>query len=81
MLPAPGSGSQCEGEDWVKISQLANIDIATLHLYERHMEELPPPDLHYSWIHCNFSCMMDWMPKYLQVGAHHMPLLDSNSAG
>jgi hypothetical protein len=51
----------------VKISQLRNIDIATLHLYERHMEELPPPDLHWSWLHCNFSCMMDWMPKYLQV--------------
>jgi hypothetical protein len=48
--PAPlraGAGAQCEGEDWVKVSQLANIDIATLHLYERHMEQLPPP----RWVH------------------------------
>jgi hypothetical protein len=72
-MPSPvGSGAQCEGEDWVKISQLANIDIATLHLYERHMEQLPPPrgnsTKDFTWRNCDFNCLMDWMPQYLQVG-------------
>jgi hypothetical protein len=39
----PGPGTQCEGEDWLAISALDELDFATIHVYERHMELRPEP--------------------------------------
>jgi hypothetical protein len=57
-----GPGAQCEGENSPKISGSSTIDVATVHLYERHMELRPP-----LWQPCDFACLMAWMPPYLDA--------------
>jgi mannan endo-1,4-beta-mannosidase len=47
----PGAGASCEGEDWVGISKLDSVDVATAHVYWRQMESVPP-----TWYQCDWEC-------------------------
>jgi hypothetical protein len=47
----PGAGVSCEGEDWMAISNLGSVDVATAHVYWRQMESIPP-----TWYQCDWEC-------------------------
>lgn len=38
----PGAGTMCEGEDWLEINKLQNMDVSIVHVYDRQMESIPP---------------------------------------
>lgn len=66
----PGAGGECEGEDWLVLSQLPNIDFSTLHVYERHMEDIPrySGNLKWSrWEDCNQGCYLNWFVEYMDL--------------
>ncbi|GAX81830.1 hypothetical protein CEUSTIGMA_g9258.t1 [Chlamydomonas eustigma] len=69
----PGAGAQCEGEDWPSIGSIPDLDVSTLHVYERHMELQPVPPVGRSylrdpdWIYCDFECYINWMVRFIQL--------------
>ncbi|KAG1665595.1 hypothetical protein FOA52_003242 [Chlamydomonas sp. UWO 241] len=56
----PGAGASCEGEDWVAISNLSSVDVATAHVYWRQMESIPP-----DWSKCNWECYFNFYQQYV----------------
>ncbi|KAG1681515.1 hypothetical protein FOA52_014021 [Chlamydomonas sp. UWO 241] len=55
-----GAGASCEGEDWVGISNLSSVDVATAHLYWRQMESIPP-----TWFQCDWECYFSFYKQYV----------------
>lgn len=66
----PGAGGQCEGEDWLVLSNIKEIDFSTLHVYERHMESFPQFSGNPKWSKwekCNFQCYLNWFVEYIDL--------------
>lgn len=68
-LRNPGAGAQCEGEDWLNHNKIGSVDFTTIHLYERHVEQMPADG--YTWKKCDWNCVMNWMVQWLSL---HMQL-------
>ncbi|KAI8465444.1 MAG: glycoside hydrolase superfamily [Monoraphidium minutum] len=66
-------GTQCEGEDWLAISELPEFDYTSIHVYERHMELRPEPTDQPgggdwpNWIFCGFKCYIEWFKVYIDI--------------
>ncbi|KAG1668430.1 hypothetical protein FOA52_015960 [Chlamydomonas sp. UWO 241] len=56
----PGAGVSCEGEDWMAISNLGSVDVATAHVYWRQMESIPP-----DWSQCDWECYFSFYKQYV----------------
>jgi mannan endo-1,4-beta-mannosidase len=68
-----GPGTQCDGEDWLSITAMPEVDFATIHVYERHMELRPSPTDQGpnggdwpNWLFCGFDCFIEWFRVYVR---------------
>lgn len=59
----PGAGAQCEGEDWTSINSISSIDVTTVHVYDRQMEDVPP-----TWRHPTFEDLLNWCVTVALMG-------------
>eukprot|EP00798_Chlamydomonas_sp_ICE-L_P026185 gene26185-11911_t len=57
----PGAGAMCEGEDWTSYTKLDNLDVNTVHMYDRQMELVPP-----LWGPCDKTCYFNFFTQYLR---------------
>lgn len=64
----PGAGHQCEGADFVAISQLVKVDYGVIHVFPGLMESLPNEDPRkWDWTTCDWTCMMNWGRQWVEL--------------
>ncbi|KAG1669384.1 hypothetical protein FOA52_004035 [Chlamydomonas sp. UWO 241] len=69
----PGAGSQCEGEDWLVLGALPNVDYTVMHVYARQLEWRPTKPVGRSylrdpdWTYCDIECYLAWLLPWIQL--------------